>query len=60
VAASQPSKGNKAKLQCERVKRIIDYLLRYEEEIVEMESIQLQFDCRGKDLKATKRDTESI
>jgi len=47
-------------LQCERVKRIIAYLLRYEKEITEMESIQLQFDCRGKDLKATRKETESI
>ena len=60
MATPQSNKAVLAMLKCERIRRIVTWLCQREEELGELESLQLVFDCRGGDVKATITRREQI
>ena len=53
MAASQLDKALMAILKYERIRLIVAWLCQHEDELGELESLQLVFDCRGGDVKWT-------
>jgi hypothetical protein len=58
--AAQPSQHDNAitaLLRVERFRRIVNWLCKHSEELAELDKVQIVFDCAGKKVSASKKET---
>ena len=63
VSSQQPSRPDNsilAILRCERLRRIVAWLLAHEDEIAGLDRGQVTFDWSGSSVKATKKETTDL